>query len=226
MPKKKNLEVLKEWILEQLAEGSKRWSELWSLGKFGSTRYLNACLDELENEDRIKRVRISHKNVKYVIAAHYEIWQKIKATDEKVEHEFEGLLPVIESIKDWSEERASQYIASIIASIILRFSLALEGTAKAIDAFKPIARHYLLERALDRWGRTLVACGKAHPNATDTALSAIRGQQLKTKMDMQRASHTQPPKGMEIEELGFDVGKAADDFKRLILAADEKIVGK
>jgi len=58
-----------------------------------------------------------------------------------------------------------------------------------------------------------------------TAISAVRGQLLKTILDMHRASDTLPSKDTEIEELGFDVEKAADDFERVILASDRKAVG-
>jgi len=220
MPRRKDLKQLKDSILDELAERSMRWSELWNQDRFGSTRYLQRCLRQLENQGLIKRVRISHKNVKYVVAANYEIWRQLKTRDERAEKGLMDLLLQIESIKDWPEERASRWFISVIASITVRFLAALEGTARATEEFKPIARDYLFERALDRWGRILVACGKAHGKATDNALSAMRGQLLKTMLDTQRASGTLPPKDMEVEELGLDIKKAADDFKRLILTVD------
>jgi len=223
MQKMKDLTELKRLILHELSEKSKRWSELWNPKMFRSTRYLQKCLKELENEGLVKRVRISHKNVKYVTAAHYKTWQQLITGDEKAEKELEGWLESIESIKDWSEGRASHWIISAIAQIILRFSVALERTARTTEEFQPYVRLYLLERALDRWGRTLIAYGKAHPTATDTALSAIRGQQFITMLEARRASGTLPPKDTEIGELGFDIKKALDDFKRIILPAVLKV---
>ncbi len=63
----KNLKDLKRWVLHRIAEGPKRWSDLWDKKRFVSQRHLSNCLKQLMNEGYIAKAVVSHKNIQYVL---------------------------------------------------------------------------------------------------------------------------------------------------------------
>lgn len=164
-------------VMRQLSESPKRWSELEDalLKKnrwFRSKHDLSDTLKRLEEENAIKRVEFSHKNVQYYLTEDFEMLRRVQT---EVNKRWKLLPELLKEIREHDEPRKVTFMKTndLILRSLINYLEGVEGTVRAPHNLRPYAR-WLLARLTDEFQQILVACGKRDGEATDFVLQRIK----------------------------------------------------
>jgi len=166
-----------QYIIRSLADSPKRWSELknelymknrW----FRSTHDLSNILDRLEKKGVIKRIKVSHKNVRYFLTENFEQLQQIQ---NEVNERWKQLPALLREISEHPEPRKVTFMKTndLILRALINYLDGVEVAVRAPSNLRSYAR-WLLARLTDEFGLILVACGKRDGDATDFVLQMIK----------------------------------------------------
>lgn len=216
---------LKERVLAELSEkGSRRWNDLWNLKLTKSRSRLAQCLEQLVAEGKIRKVKISHKNAKYILTEDFKTFREAQTLDKKLESSMKDFLKEIsESPIYLKPEQLKAWFTSILLHYLGNFLHAMEYVVRAPQKFQGYARTWLLERFIDRFGRTLAVCGHTDQNATDLAIRIIKLYIGKILDDMKNISGTYPIKGAEKTSfIDFDIKQVVHELEVLRRLSQKK----
>ena len=170
--KKGSMEARKTELVKVLAERGKSFKQLVETDIFGKNRRdLSICLKQLEKEGVVKKVKVSHKNVQYLLSN--SLLGKLLEEDKK---EYEVMIRAIKDIAEskLESEDAKKSIEAIILRGLRDYLEGVEAVVRSPRLLRPYAQVLLLDRFTDRFGRILVTSGHKYPSETDFAVNYVK----------------------------------------------------
>lgn len=222
-PKKKNLTELKNWIIGKIEEkGEVRWKELWNEGLFKSPKVLSSCLTELEKENVIEKVKISHKDIRYRKSGSYDLLRILISSDKQAEDLHPKVLWELRKMKIelTNPMERTAFITAMLIMELRNFLFALERTARAPTPLYTNWGLFLLGKLICRFGDRLAICGQTCPDETERALQIVYWVLYHHFEELRKVME---PYIQQLQPLpDIDLDKAKNDYKRLLKTLKNK----